>query len=271
MADKRLLPARPDLAAAHLKGQVDAAHFVEGEICAVAKGRTSLRARPGDDAPQDSELLRGEIVTVYERKNGWAWLQAKTDSYVGYARETALGPALASDARIVLPLTPLLSAPDVKSPLRDLLPLNAALKRGAQTGDFVETEGGFVHGRALAPLDRTAADFVAVAEQFLGVPYVWGGKSFEGLDCSGLIQTALQAAGITAPRDTDMIEQALGRAVSIAEIARGDLVFWKGHVGLMRDPDTLLHANAFSMQVTSEPLKSVLARVTTPVTSIKRL
>jgi hypothetical protein len=271
MADKRLLPARPDLAAAHLKGRVEAARYVEGEVCAVAKGRTALRARPADDAPQDSELLRGEIVTVYERNNGWAWLQAKTDSYVGYARESALGPVFAADARIILPLTPLLSAPDVKSPLRDLLPLNATLRRGGQTGDFVETEGGFVHGRALAPLDRRAPDFVAVAERFLGVPYVWGGKSFEGLDCSGLVQTALQAAGITAPRDTDMMEQELGRAVAIAEIRRGDLVFWKGHVGVMRDPGTLLHANSFYMQVTSEPLKSVLARVTTPVTSIKRL
>ena len=271
MADKRLLAARPDLAASHLKGQVEAQHFVEGEVCSVARGRTPLRARPSDDALQDSELLMGETVSVYERKNGWAWLQAKTDSYVGYARETALGPVTEADARIVLPLAPLLSAPDAKSPLRDLLPLNAKLKSGTRHGDFVETEAGFVHGKALAPLDRTAADFVAVAEQFLGVPYVWGGKSFEGLDCSGLIQTALQAAGITAPRDTDMMEQALGRAMPRAELRRGDLVFWKGHVGVMRDSDTLLHANAYFMQVTSEPLAAMLARVTTSVTAIKRL
>src|SRR6201999_3622103 len=116
MADSRLTPARPDLAAAHLKGQVEASHYVEGETCSITRGRASLRRNPADDAAQDSELLLGESVTVYERKNGWAWVQAQTDSYVGYIREAALGPVVAPDARVILPLTPLLSAPDVKSP-----------------------------------------------------------------------------------------------------------------------------------------------------------
>ena len=271
MADSRLTPARPDLAAAHLQGQVEAAHFVEGEICSVIQGRAALRHSPADEAAQDSELLLGESVTVYERKAGWTWVQAKADSYVGYVRETALGPSITADTRVILPLTPLLSAPDVKSPLRDLLPLNAAAKRGAGHGDFVEMTGGFVHVRALAQMDRTAADFVAVAEQFLGAPYVWGGKTFAGLDCSGLLQTALQAAGIAAPRDTDMMENALGQTISRQNPRRGDLVFWKGHMGVMRDSETLLHANAYFMQVTSEPLVVARARITTPVTSVKRL
>src|SRR5579871_6713386 len=235
MADSRLTPARADLAAAHLKGQVEAAHFVAGETCSVIKGRAALRHAPADNEAQDSELLMGESVTVYERKAGWAWVQAKIDSYVGYVRESALGPVVAADARVILPLTPLLSAPDVKSPLRDLLPLNAAVKRGALHGLFVEVAGGFLHGHALAPPHHTAADYVAVAEQFLAVPYVWGGKSFEGLDCSGLLQIALQAAGIAAPRDTDMMEAALGRSIPQENLKRGDLVFWKGHMGVMRD------------------------------------
>ena len=271
MADSRLTPARSDLAAAHLQGQVEAAQFVAGETCSVIRGRAALRHAPADNAAQDSELLMGESVTVYERKAGWAWVQAKTDSYVGYVRETALGPAIATDARVILPLTPLLSAPDVKSPLRDLLPLNAAVKRGASHSLFVEIAGGFLHGHALASLHHKAPDYVAVAEQFLAVPYVWGGKSFEGLDCSGLVQVALQAAGIAAPRDTDMMEKALGQAVSAENLRRGDLVFWKGHMGVMRDAQTLLHANAHFMQVTSEPLAVAIARISTPVTSIKRL
>jgi len=272
MADRRLTPARPDLAASHLKGEVEAARYVDGELCSVIWGRSALRAAPSDGASQDSELLRGEVVTVYERKNGWAWVQAKADHYVGYVREAALGPAEPIDMRVILPLTPLLSAPDVKSPLRDMLPLNAGLKREAADGDFVATDGGFVHARTLAPQDQFAPDFVAVAEQFLGAPYVWGGKTFQGLDCSGLIQTSLQAAGISAPRDTDMMEQALGQAVPAdAALKRGDLVFWKGHMGVMRDGEMLLHANAFHVQVASERLSIAVKRITTPVTAIKRL
>lgn len=271
MADRRLTPARPDLAASHLKGQVDAAQFVDGTVNSVIWGRVALRAAPSDGAAQDSELLRGEAVTVYERKNGWAWVQAKTDSYIGYVRETGLGPVYSADARVILPLTPLLSAPDVKSPLRDLLPLNALLHCEVLDGDFVATEGGFVSARALAPLSQTAPDFVAVAEQFLGVPYVWGGKSFQGLDCSGLIQTSLQAAGIPAPRDTDMMEQSLGETVMGAKLKRGDLIFWKGHMGVMRDGEMLLHANAFHMQVASEPLSGAVERIGSPVTTVKRL
>lgn len=271
MADKRLTPARPDLAASHLKDQVEAAAFADGVPCSVIWGRIALRAAPSDGAAQDSELLRGEAVTVYERKNGWAWVQAKADSYVGYVREAGLGPVTTAEARVILPLTPLLSAPDVKSPLRDLLPMNAALHCESLDGDFVTVEGGFVSSRALAPLSQSAPDFVAMAEQFLRVPYVWGGKTFQGLDCSGLIQTSLQAAGIAAPRDTDMMEQSLGEAVLGAKLKRGDLVFWKGHMGVMRDGEMLLHANAFHMQVTSESLSNAVERIGSPVTTIKRL
>jgi cell wall-associated NlpC family hydrolase len=271
MADKRTTPARPDLAASSLKGQVEAARFVNGEDASVMWGRVSLRASPSHDSGQVSELLFGEIVTVYERKDGWAWLQAKTDSYVGYTRESGLGPVVEADARVVHPLTPLLTAPDVKSPLRDLLPLNARVKRGRQEENFVAVADGFIFARALAPIANAAPDFVAVANQFIGVPYVWGGKTFQGLDCSGLVQTALHAAGAFCPRDTDMMEQALGHAIARDQLKRGDLVFWKGHMGVMQDAENLLHANAFHMQMTSENLEAVIARIATPITSIKRL
>ena len=271
MADRRLMAARPDLAAASLMGQVEAVRFVDGERVSVARGRAWLRRAPSGEAAQDSELLMGERVTVYERRDGWAWVQAESDSYVGYVREDVLGPLATTDARIVVPLAPLLSAPDVKAPLRDLLPLNAAVRQVSLQGNFADIGIGFVHGRALAPADHPATDFVAVAELFLGAPYVWGGKTFAGLDCSGLLQTALQAADHASPRDTDMMEQALGKAVLQESLRRGDLVFWKGHVGIMRDAQTLLHANAHFMQVTSEPLVAARTRITTPITSVRRL
>jgi len=275
MADKRLTPARPDLAAARLKGKVEAARFVEGEKFSTGLGRASLRLAPSDDAGQVSELLFGESVTVYERKGGWAWLQAAGDSYVGYVQEAALAPPFVPDARVAAVLSPVFSAPDLKSPLRDSLPLNALVKRGARSGDYHQiAPGRFMHYRHLAPLDEHAADFAAVAERFVGVPYVWGGKTFAGLDCSGLIQTALQASGIASPRDTDMQQAALGESVEIADLRRGDLVFWKGHVGVMQNRGHLLHANAFHMQVTSEPLAEAAMRAEnagSAIVAIKRL
>jgi cell wall-associated NlpC family hydrolase len=164
---------------------------------------------------------------------------------------------------------------DVKSPVSISLPLGAVLEQDGREGDFIALKGGaFVHYRHLAPLDEYATDFVSVAERFLGTPYVWGGKTAAGLDCSGLAQTALQVAGISAPRDTDMMEKALGLPVDRADVQRGDLVFWKGHMGVMLDGERLLHANAFHMEVFAEKLDQAIARIEKtagPVTSIKRI
>ncbi len=237
----------------------------------ITKGRASLHVRPADDAPQDTELLFGEQVTVYEDKDGWAWVQARTDLYVGYVHSDVLGDTMAGTARVSALLAPLFSAADLKTPVRDMLPMNAAVPLMARSGDYVDTGFGFVHQRHLLP--QATKDFVAIAEQFLGVPYVWGGKTAAGLDCSGLIQTALQAVGKDAPRDTDMMEKALGEEVYAAS-QRGDLVFWKGHMGVMLDETRLLHANAHHMLVSVEPLVDAVARiekVAGPVTAIKRL
>ncbi|HEY1875842.1 MAG TPA: C40 family peptidase, partial [Rhizomicrobium sp.] len=265
-------PARPDLAAAHLKGKVDASRYVEGEKFSICAGRASLRMRPSDDAAQDSELLFGEIFTVYDCKDGWAWGQALNDLYVGYVRENALTRPFATRARISALIAPVFSAADLKTPVRDLLPMNANVPVEARDGDYVNIGLGFVHQRHLAP--EAEKDFAAIAERFLGVPYVWGGKTAAGLDCSGLIQTALQAVGKAAPRDTDMMEKALGDAIAIGAIRRGDMIFWKGHMGVMLDEARLLHANAHHMMVAVEPLDEAIARIdgiAGPVTSVKRL
>ena len=267
--DKRLHAFRVDLAASHLKGQVEAAHFTDGEKASVIIGRASLRREPSADAPQDTEILFGETVTVYERKSGWAWLQAEADHYVGYVREEALGASFAANAAVSALMTPLLAAPDAKSILRDMRPLNAKVKGGEAFGNYRAVNGGFIHAHALAPI--TTRDFVSIAERFLGAPYVWGGKSFAGLDCSGLVQTSLNACGIASPRDSDMMEKALGQSVSLDKLQRGDLIFWPGHVGVMQDGARLLHANAHFMEVTSERLADVVARNAKPVSAAKRL
>jgi len=273
--DKRVTPARTDLAASWLKGKVDALDYAEGEAATVIASCASLRAEPSDDAPQDSELLFGETVAIYERADGWAWVQADNDRYVGYVHEDVLDDIPEADARVIVPAAPLLSAPDVKAPLNGLMPMGAQFTRGERIGDYVEFgEGGFVYAAHVAALDFREPDFVSVAERFLNAPYVWGGKSASGIDCSGLIQVALQAAGKECPRDTDMQANGLGNLVALADAKRGDLVFWKGHVGVMLDGAHLLHANAFHMMVAVEPLVEAIARIEQiagPVTSVRRL
>jgi len=283
MADKRLTPARPDLAAAHLKGVVDAPRYAEGEKFSIGAGRASLRVRPSDDAAQDSELLFGEIFTVYDSAQGWAWGQAANDLYVGYLRQDALARPFETQARVSALMAPVFAAADLKTPVRDLLPLNAAVPVLAREGDYANVGPGFVHRQHLVA--EAQKDFVAIAERFLGAPYVWGGKTAAGLDCSGLVQTALQAVGKAAPRDTDMMEKTLGDTIALSDLRRGDLppapqlrrgdiIFWKGHMGVMLDETRLLHANAFHMAVTIEPLAEAVARIEKiagPVTSIKRL
>jgi hypothetical protein len=272
MPDKRITPARADLAAEHLKGTVDAPRYAPGVKRSVWVGRIPLRVRPSDDAAQDSELLFGESFTVYDRAKGWAWGQAGSDSYVGYVEEAALTNAFAPLARVTALMAPAFIGPDLKRSVQDILPMNAAVSVLGKIDDYVEIESGlFLHSKHLAPLAHR--DFVAVAEKFAGVSYVWGGKTYAGLDCSGLIQTALQAVGKSAPRDTDMMEQQLGAPVAQAG-QRGDLVFWKGHVGVMVDGENLLHANAYHMSTVIEPLAEAMVRiekVAGPVTSIRRL
>jgi cell wall-associated NlpC family hydrolase len=238
----------------------------------------SLHSKPTYPSEQVSEILYGETFTIYERGNGWSWGQANSDGYVGYIIGGMLdafdGPTTAN-ARVTALMAPVFSAPNIKASTFDLLPLNAVVRDETQGSDFVEIRpSSFVHRRHLGPIAPSEADFASVAERFLGVPYVWGGKTFAGLDCSGLIQTALQATGKAAPRDTDMMEKALGDIVPLSEVRRGDLVFWKGHMGVMLDEDWLLHANAFHMAVAIEPLAEAMARIEKiagPVTAVKRL
>ena len=241
----------------------------------IARGHASLRHAPSSDAVQDDELLYGETFTIFDSKDGWAWGQSGADGYVGYVHTMVCHDPVEPDFRVTALSTPLLTGPDVKRAARDLLPLNARVKVLERTQGFARiAPDGYVFMGHLAPLDRLAADWVATAERFVATPYVWGGKTHAGIDCSGLVQTALASAGIAAPRDTDQQETALGQDVPFLKRRRGDLVFWNGHVGIMLDETRLIHANAFHMQVEIEPLEDAIARIAPiagPVTAIKRL
>lgn len=275
--DPRLTPARGDLAAAHLKGQVEAAAFAEARKAQAVRAVIGLFKQPDEPSGQQTQILFGENFTIYEEKNGWVWGQSELDNYVGYARGEAFAPPETSTHRVQALATPLFVAPDVKHGARQVLPMNAKLSVADTTGRFVElTNGLFVFARHLAPRDAVISDWVSVAERFIGVPYVWGGKTWAGIDCSGLVQTALEAGGIAAPRDTDMMEMALGAELPRdAPLRRGDLIFWKGHVGIMLDSVRLIHANGFHMQASVEPLTLVDARTqeleSLPIRTIRRI
>jgi cell wall-associated NlpC family hydrolase len=278
--DPRLTPARADLAAEHLRGLVDAPRYVAGRGMRIVAASAPLRRSPQAEAPLETEALYGESVTVYDRQEGWAWAQLERDQYVGYLPSAALGAPSEPTHRVAALRTHVYPGPAIKTPPRMALSLGAVLTIVGGEGDFAVSEDGlYLWSRTLAELGASEPDWVAVAERFIDTPYLWGGRTSEGVDCSGLVQTALMAAGVLSPRDSDMQEAMLGAPVAIGDpatlFARGDLIFWKGHVGIMRDPVMLLHANGWHMKTVSEPLAQARHRIAAngggPMTSVRRL
>jgi len=277
--DPRITPARGDVAARQLEGKVPADRFVDGTLREVVIGQAPLRREPRPDAPLDTEALYGERVIVYDTYDeGWAWGQLAADHYVGWLPARALAPSGAEPTHTVTALrTFVFPGPSIKLPPLEALPLGARLAIvRVQDRMAVTASGGYVPLAHLAPADATESDFVAVAERFVGVPYLWGGKTALGIDCSGLVQIALNACGVACPRDSDMQEAAVGTPLGggMAQLDRGNLIFWKGHVAIARGSGSLVHANAFHMAVAIEPVAEAIARIResgSEVTSVRRL
>ncbi|MCP4614986.1 MAG: C40 family peptidase [Bradyrhizobium sp.] len=280
MDDPRLTPARPEVAAKYLEGKVKAARFVEGEVFEVSEGVAAVRRAPASDAELMTQALRGERVTVYDRNGeGWAWGQLGSDGYVGWLPDGALArPAKPPTHKVTALTTLAFPGPSIKLPPVASLPMGAFVNIAREDATFAVTaEGHHLPRPHLAPLDARAADFVAVAERFVGTPYLWGGKSAFGIDCSGLVQVSLTSAGTGCPRDSDMQRDGLGRELSAAEakhLQRGDLIFWKGHVAIVRDAETIVHANAHHMATVIEKTRDAIARIKatgSEVVAIRRL
>jgi cell wall-associated NlpC family hydrolase len=279
--DPRLTPARADLAAKHLQGKVQAARFVAGVAYEVVAPQAPLRLAPRPDAPLATEALRGERVVIYQSDaEGWSWGQLESDRYVGWLPTEALrAPGAPATHRVAALRTLVFPDPSIRLPPLQALPLGATLAvTRVQDRLAVTPTGGHVPAAHLAPIGQHEPDFVAVAERFVGVPYLWGGKTALGIDCSGLVQVALSASGMACPRDSDMQEAALGIPVApgsdFSDLRRGDLIFWEGHVAIVSGRGRLVHANAFHMAVAIEPIAEAVARIRdggSKITTVRRI
>ena len=283
--DPRLNAYRSDLADETLKGRVAAGRFAAGRPAQVARGVVALRRRPAADAPLDTQLLSGETVTVFDEAEGWAWVQNRTDGYVGYVVSAALGAeTVAPTHSVQVPRSFLFPGPDLKLPPLDALTMTGRVAVTDRDGAYSQVafggQQGWVYSRHLAPDGQIEPDFVATALRFLGVPYLWGGKESGGLDCSGLVQVALARAGIPCPRDSNMQAESLGTAVDWkpggTELQRGDLISFPGHCAIALDATQVVNANAHAMMVSIEPLAELVARVEEEsggigITAVRRL
>jgi cell wall-associated NlpC family hydrolase len=239
----------------------------EGERMRVSAGSAALRQRPDGSAEQVNQALFGEPVRLFERDGEWAYVQLGLDRYVGWMRLASLSPhGREPTHRVRVLRTFIYERADMKSRPMRAASMNARMALGETSGNFAAVDGGgWVFARHVAPIDELETDFVGVAQRFVGSPYLWGGRESAGIDCSGLVQVSLQATGSFPLRDSDMQEQTLGLPhapnADFSDLERGDLVFWKGHVGIMCSPSMILHASARDMHVETEPVMQAIDRI----------
>lgn len=271
MLDRRLNAYRPDLADERLSGKVEASRFTTGTLMQVSASVVDLRSEPRPDSGPQTQIIFGDMVRVFEEQDGWSWVQAERDGYTGYVSSASLEkPTADATHMVIVPRTFIYPGSDLRFPHTKALSLGSRVRiigsaetRGTQYA--LLENGEALIATHLAPLDQHAADYVAVAETLLHTPYLWGGTSGFGIDCSGIVQLSMWVSGRKVLRDSDMQQNTLGEIVEpdddYSNLKRGDLVFWKGHVAICASPDMLIHASGHTMTVTLEPLRDAIKRI----------
>ncbi len=270
--DRRFQAYNERVAAIDLKPYIDHHNFVHPERLQIAVPICDLLDQPNGD--RQRQFLYGASVDVFEDVAGWAFVRQHSDGYVGYVKSASLGSYSAPTHYVTNVLTHCYRDASFKSPDLALLPMQSHIRVHDHNERFARTDLGWIPLTHLKPLTEKAPDIVTEARKFLGVPYLWGGNSALGIDCSGLVQVACTACGIKAPADSDLQRAALGEDVQ-GDMKRGDLLFWNGHVALVHDAGHILHANAHAMTVTLEPINDAIKRIENsgdgPIIAHKRL
>ena len=268
--DRRSHAYRPDLADIRLRGRVTADRYIEGMPAEVIVPVAALHPRPDPESSIDTQALRGEALSVFDISGGWAWVQLAADRYVGYVREQAIGQGTGPATHVVsVPRSFLYQGSDLRFPHLEALSMGSRIKivgtaeTRATPYAILEDGSAIIAAHLLPVAENLTDDPVSVASRFIETPYLWGGRSGFGIDCSGLVQMALAMTGKASPRDSNQQAAGLGRIIDpdTDGLQRGDLVFWKGHVGFLEDPETLLHASGGTMYVTREPLRDAIDRI----------
>lgn len=262
MTDLRVTLARAELAPVECEGVTRSIAYSKIRRTRVSAIAASLKTAPARDAEQASQLIFGEGFDVLREEGAFAWGQAWRDGYVGWVETSALCATFDEPSHWVrVPRTVVLTDAKVRAPSKGALGMNAMGFVVRQSGAFSEIAGlGWVATTHLAPIGMCFAPRTTLAVMFVGAPYVWGGRDGGGLDCSALVQHSLHAEGLACPRDSDQ-QAAMGFEVAADRLEAGDLVAWRGHIGMMLDAEQLIHANAFHMAVAVEPLAAAVARI----------
>ncbi len=270
--DLRIHAIREDLADARLRHRVRASRYVEGMPARVGASIADVLKEPGSSGAMVRQLIYGELVTIFDTSDGYSWIQRACDGYVGYVRADCLGDPGPPPTHVVSqPRTFVYPGADLRFPRTGELSMGSLLRVTGETetrGTIYSmlNDGNAVIAKHLRPVSDHAADFVSVAAQLLHTPYLWGGNSGFGIDCSGLVQLAMMMTGKSVAADSDQQAATIGAPTDTANkkydnLRRGDLVFWQGHAGIMEDGDTLLHASGHTMSVSREPLNEAVARI----------
>ncbi|WP_282609816.1 C40 family peptidase [Pelagibius sp. Alg239-R121] len=265
--DPRVNCYREDLAASYLEGKIAGRRFVSGRQAQVVRCGAALRRAPSADSPQDSQLLAGETVQIYDEADGYAWVQSEIDGYVGYVERTALTTSVTEITHCLSVVRSFVyPEPNIKTPPMTQLSMAALVEvTDRYQGFSLISIGGWIYSDHLMQIDSHVPDFVTTALRFLEMPYLWGGKGSLGIDCSGLVQVSLMRSGLACPRDTYMQAKTVGMEIPGEDgnfsMRRGDLIYWPGHVAIVLDQETVVHASGHHMFVTIEPWKDIDERV----------